>query len=70
MDSPKNSHWKAKKRILRYIARTMNYGILYSTLDNFQLIGYTNSDFVGSIDDIKSTSRYAFNFLIGFIAHE
>ena len=35
MESPKNSHWQVGKRILRYIAGTMNHGILYSTLDNF-----------------------------------
>ena len=35
MDSPKNSHWQAGKRILRYIVGTMNHGILYSSLDDF-----------------------------------
>jgi hypothetical protein len=61
MDTPKNSDWQAGKRLLRYIAETMNHGILYSTSNNLQLIGYTDSDFAGSIDDRKSTSRYAFH---------
>jgi hypothetical protein len=61
MDKPKNSHWQAKKRLLRYIAGTMNHGILYSTSNNLQLVGYRDNNFAGSIDDRKSTSRYAFH---------
>ncbi|XP_059067506.1 secreted RxLR effector protein 161-like [Cryptomeria japonica] len=61
MDAPKNSHWQARKRLLRYIVGTMNHGILYSTSDDFQLVGYLDSDFVRSINDIKSTSGYAFH---------
>ena len=35
---------------------------MYSTSENFKLIGYTNNDNGGSIDDRKSTFRYTFNF--------
>ena len=35
---------------------------MYSTSKNFKLIGYTNSDNGGSIDDMKSTSGYTFHF--------
>jgi hypothetical protein len=59
MDTPNNSHWQA--RLLRYIAGTMNHGILYSTSNNLQLVGYTYSDFAGTIDERKSTSGYAFH---------
>ena len=45
MEPPKNTHWQARKRILRYIVETMNHGILYSSSDNFQLVRYTDSDF-------------------------
>jgi hypothetical protein len=34
---------------------------LYSTSNNLLLVGYTDSDFAGSIDDRKSTSGYAFH---------
>ncbi|XP_059064826.1 secreted RxLR effector protein 161-like [Cryptomeria japonica] len=68
MDLPKNSHWQAGKRLLRYIAGSVNYDILYSTSDNFQLAGYTDSAFAGSIDDRKSTSGYAFHLGIGVVA--
>ena len=35
---------------------------MYSTSENFKLIGYTDSDNGGSIDDRKSTSGYTFHF--------
>ncbi|XP_059066248.1 secreted RxLR effector protein 161-like [Cryptomeria japonica] len=68
MDSPKNSHWHTGKRILTYIAGTMDYRILYSTTDDFKMNGYTNSVFAGNIDDQKSTSGYEFHFGIGIVA--
>ena len=40
---------------------TKGYGILYTSLENFELIRYTDSDWVGSVDDRKSTSRYVFH---------
>ena len=67
-ESPKNTHWKDGKRILRYIARTTNFGIQYTSNSNFKLIGYTDSDFAGSIDDRKSTSGYVFSFVSGSVA--
>ena len=60
MDSPKDSHWQAGTRILRYVSGTKDLGIIYSTLKNFKLNGYTNNDNGGSIDDRKSTSGYTF----------
>ena len=56
MESPKNSHWQAGKKILRYIEGTMNHGILYWTSNDFQLVGYIDSDFAGNAEDRRSTS--------------
>jgi hypothetical protein len=68
METPKESHWKAGKRILRYVNGTKYFGIKYSTLEDFKLIGYTDSDYGGSIDDMKSTSGYTFHFGIGMVS--
>jgi hypothetical protein len=62
MKTTKESHWKACKRIMRYVNGTKYFGILYSTLEDFKLIGYTDSDCGGNIDDRKSTSGYTFHF--------
>ena len=62
MESPKDSHWKFGKIILRYVAGTAGYGLWYTRTSDCTLTGYTDSDFAGCIDDRKSTSGYAFHF--------
>jgi hypothetical protein len=61
MESPKDSHCKMVKRILRYVAGTLNFGLWYSQSKDNHLSGYTDSDFAGSLDDQKSTSGYVFH---------
>ena len=53
---------------MRYVSGTKDLGILYSTSQNFKLIGYTDTDNGGSIDDKKSTSGYTFHFGIGVVS--
>jgi hypothetical protein len=55
MEYPKDSHWKMAKRILRYAAGILNFGLWYTKSDNNQLSGYTDSDFPSNLDDRKST---------------
>ena len=61
MEYPKDSHWKMAKRILRYVAGTLNFGLWYTKSYDNHLSGYTDSDFAGSLDDKKSTSGHAFH---------
>jgi hypothetical protein len=60
MESPKDSHWKMAKRILRYVVGTLNFGLWYTKSNSNQLSGYTDSDFAGSLDDRKSTYGHVF----------
>ncbi|KAL6321490.1 hypothetical protein AAG906_018459 [Vitis piasezkii] len=53
---PKESHLSAVKRILRYLKGTMDIGLWYPKGDNFELIGYSDADFVGCKVERKSTS--------------
>ncbi|KAG8492422.1 hypothetical protein CXB51_009695 [Gossypium anomalum] len=53
-------HLQAAKRVLRYIKGTLSYGLKFSRNEDLKLIGYTDSDWTGSKDDMKSTSGYAF----------
>ena len=46
------------------------FSLLIGDIQNFKLIGYTDSDFAGSIDDRKNTSWYVFSFGSGSIAWE
>ncbi|CAL5443052.1 unnamed protein product [Camellia sinensis] len=49
------------QRILRYLQGTIDFGIWYSSLEDSKLIGFSDSDWAGSIDDMKSTSGYVFS---------
>jgi hypothetical protein len=42
--SPRESHLKATKRILRYLKHTQNIGLWYPKGENFELIRYSDSD--------------------------
>ncbi|KAG6411307.1 hypothetical protein SASPL_129387 [Salvia splendens] len=60
MENPTTTHFKAAKRILRYIKGTIDYGLLYSATNDYRLVGYSDSDWAGDTDDRKSTSGYVF----------
>lgn len=57
---PGLEHWRAVKRIFAYLAGTRNLGISFKQEDVKLVIGYTDSDFAGDLDERKSTSGYIF----------
>ncbi|XP_075499124.1 secreted RxLR effector protein 161-like [Primulina tabacum] len=61
-------HWKASKRVMRYLKRTRNYMLTYRRSDHLQIIGYSDSDFAGCQDSIRSTSGYIFMLAGGAIS--
>ena len=54
--SPRESHLKATKRILRYLKHTQNVGLCYPKGAKFELVGYSDSDYVECKVERKSTS--------------
>ena len=54
--NPKESHFKAAKRILKYLKGTSTVGLWYPSHSPIHLIGYSDSDFAGCKLDRKSTS--------------
>nr|XP_016488221.1 PREDICTED: uncharacterized mitochondrial protein AtMg00810-like [Nicotiana tabacum] len=54
--SPKESHLKAARRILRYLKGTHDLILYYPLGDNFDLIGCADIDYAGYLVDKKSTS--------------
>ena len=54
--SPRESHLKATKRILRYLKHTQNIGLWYPKGAKFELVGYSDSDYAGCKVERKSTS--------------
>ncbi|XP_073137364.1 secreted RxLR effector protein 161-like [Henckelia pumila] len=56
--NPGGRHWSAVKRILRYLKGTTDF-LCYQGND-LTLMGYTDADWGGDLDERKSTSGYAF----------
>nr|XP_016494866.1 PREDICTED: uncharacterized mitochondrial protein AtMg00810-like [Nicotiana tabacum] len=57
--SPKESHLKVAKKILRYLKGTQDLVLYYPSGDNFDLIGYADIDYASYLVDRKSTSCMA-----------
>lgn len=61
MERPTEEHMAAVKRLLRYIAGTINFGLVYPCgSGEAKLVGYSDSDLAGDIDTRKSTSGALF----------
>jgi hypothetical protein len=58
---PIQEHWIVTKHVLRYIHGTINYVLRYTTSSDIQLHGFIDSDWVGSVEDKKSTSGMCFS---------
>ena len=53
-----NSHQATVKRILRYLKGTATHGLHITRSSFFVLPGFTNTDWVGSVDGRKSMGGY------------
>jgi hypothetical protein len=62
MSNPLELHWRYLKRVLRYIKFTIDYGLIYKSTKEANLIGYTDSDYANNLEDRKSTSGYMFKY--------
>jgi hypothetical protein len=61
MEKPTTEHLAAVKRVLRYVAGTINYGCMYTKQSGMlALVGYCDSDMAGDIGTRKSTSGVLF----------
>ncbi|EOY03877.1 Cysteine-rich RLK (RECEPTOR-like protein kinase) 8 [Theobroma cacao] len=60
MKEPTDQHYTAAKRVLKYLKGTLNHEIHFTRFPKFKLIGYSDCDWAGNIDDSKSTSGYVF----------
>lgn len=56
--NPGRGHWTAVKRIFRYLKGTRNYALEYK--GSGHLVGYSDADWAGNVDDRRSTTGYTF----------
>jgi hypothetical protein len=63
MEAPTSEHLAAVKRILRYIAGTINFGVQYRRVEaEARLLGYSDADMGGDVDTRKSTTGVLYFF--------
>ena len=68
MENPSELHFGTAKRIMRYVKGTLEFGIWYQREGKSELLGYTDSDYAGDVDDSRSTSGYVFLMSGGAVA--
>nr|KYP75929.1 hypothetical protein KK1_020141 [Cajanus cajan] len=62
MHNPQERHWKAVKRILRYLQGTITHGFHFRRPTNMALMAFSDFDWGSDLDDRKSTTRYCVYF--------
>ncbi|XP_057972815.1 uncharacterized protein LOC131160965 [Malania oleifera] len=61
-------HWKAAKKVLRYLKGTKHYMLTYRRTYQLKVVGYSDSDFARCVDSRKSTYGYLFLLVGGAIS--
>ncbi|XP_039131878.1 secreted RxLR effector protein 161-like [Dioscorea cayenensis subsp. rotundata] len=67
MQTPTENHLKGAKRVLRYIKGTTDYGIFYGRAELVKFLGFSDSDWAGSDEQMKSLSGNCFTVGTGLI---
>ncbi|KAM6582045.1 hypothetical protein CsatB_009047 [Cannabis sativa] len=62
MQNPLESHWIAVKRILRYLAGTLDYGLHLQRSTNYDITAFCDADWASDPDDRRSTTGYCVLF--------
>ena len=68
MMDPRHVHLVAAKHVMRYLKGTLDCGLRYTTDNEFRLCVYTDSDWVGSVEDRNNTSGCCFSLGSGVIS--
>lgn len=65
--NPGDDHWSALERVMRYLKGTMSYGIHYTGYPKV-LEGYSDSNWISDVDELKATSGYVFTLRGGAVS--
>ena len=62
------SHWKAAKKVLRYLQGTKDLMLTCRRTDTLRVVGFSDSNYADCMDDKKSTSGYIFMMVKGAVS--
>jgi histone deacetylase 1/2 len=68
LHAPRDSHMTAVKRILRYLRHTAQFGLHFRSHPSTVLAAFSDADWAGSPDDLRSTGGHAIFFGPNLIA--
>ena len=60
LSDPGQSHWKAAKKVLRYLQGTKDLMLTCLRTDTLKVVGFSDSDYASCVDAKKSTFCYIF----------
>jgi hypothetical protein len=66
--NPGIDHWKATKKVMRYLQGTKDFMFTFKRSNSLEVIGYSDSNFAGCIDSRKFTFGYLFMLAGGAIS--
>ena len=67
LSDPNQSHWKATKKVLRYLQSTKDLMLTYRRTNTLKVVGFSDSDYTSCVDDKKFASDYIFIMTEGFV---
>ena len=68
VENPGEVHWKAAKRVLRYLRGTMNQTLNFHKIQNLDLLNFPDADWARNIDNRRSTSAFVLSESSGAIS--
>ena len=68
LSDPGLSHWKAAKKVMRYLQGTKDHMLTYRRTNTLDIVGFSDADYAGCMDDKKSTSGYIFMMAGGAVS--
>ena len=72
MSNPRKEHWRAVKHVFRYLCGTSDYGLCYQGRPGLERMldirGFFDADWVGDLDQRRSTSGYVFSLFGGAVS--
>ena len=60
VENPEEVHWKAAKRVLRYLRGTRNQSLIFRKIQILDLLNFSGADWAGKMDSRRSTSGFCF----------
>ena len=64
---PRPTHWKAVKRVMRYLQGSKEAALTYKPTNDTSMVGFSDADWAGNLDDRRSTTGYVFRIGSGAV---